>query len=172
MKSGSGKYFASAGAVLILAGASYASPCGDRGGQSGQQRGNSRPMMNVRHSANPSMVNRSGERGSVCPSTGGRSDRPMMNRGPQQTRGPQQAHVNTGRSGQNRGSECQKENGHSNQNRGNTGNSPREVGDNPTRGNTTRGNNGVGNGEDAAPPGNPPENDGAGTSPGNPGNRR
>jgi hypothetical protein len=33
------------------------------------------------------------------------------------------------------------------------------------------GNNGLGNGEDPAPPGNPPENDGAGTSPGNPGNK-
>jgi len=32
------------------------------------------------------------------------------------------------------------------------------------------GNNGVGNGEDAQPPGNPPVNDGPGTSPGNPGN--
>jgi len=31
------------------------------------------------------------------------------------------------------------------------------------------GNNGVGNGQDPQPPGNPPWNDGAGTSPGNPG---
>jgi hypothetical protein len=35
----------------------------------------------------------------------------------------------------------------------------------------TRGNNGVGNGVDPQPPGNPPVNDGPGTSPGNPGNR-
>lgn len=35
----------------------------------------------------------------------------------------------------------------------------------------TRGNNGVGNGLDPQPPGNPPINDGPGTSPGNPGNR-
>lgn len=35
-----------------------------------------------------------------------------------------------------------------------------------------RGNNGVGNGLDPQPPGNPPINDGEGTSPGNPGNRR
>ncbi|MCA9107287.1 MAG: hypothetical protein KDA83_17865, partial [Planctomycetales bacterium] len=34
-----------------------------------------------------------------------------------------------------------------------------------------RGNNGLGNGIDPAPPGNPPENDGVGTSPGNPGNQ-
>ncbi len=34
------------------------------------------------------------------------------------------------------------------------------------------GNNGVGNGEDPAPPGNPKPNDGPGTSPGNPGNGR
>lgn len=34
-----------------------------------------------------------------------------------------------------------------------------------------KGNNGLGNGIDPAPPGNPPENDGAGTSPGNPGNK-
>lgn len=32
-------------------------------------------------------------------------------------------------------------------------------------------NNGVGNGEDAQPPGDPPINDGAGTSPGDPGNQ-
>lgn len=32
-----------------------------------------------------------------------------------------------------------------------------------------KGNNGVGNGEDGAPPGLPPENDGSGTSPGDPG---
>ncbi len=34
----------------------------------------------------------------------------------------------------------------------------------------TKGNNGVGNGIDPAPPGNPSENDGTGTGPGNPGN--
>jgi hypothetical protein len=33
------------------------------------------------------------------------------------------------------------------------------------------GNNGVGNGYDPQPPGNPPVNDGVGTGPGNPGNR-
>jgi hypothetical protein len=33
----------------------------------------------------------------------------------------------------------------------------------------TRGNNGVGNGQDPAPPGNPPPNDGPGTGPGSPG---
>lgn len=35
----------------------------------------------------------------------------------------------------------------------------------------TKGNNGVGNGLDPQPPGNPPINDGPGTGPGNPGNR-
>jgi len=35
----------------------------------------------------------------------------------------------------------------------------------------TKGNNGVGNGQDPPPPGNPPVNDGPGTGPGNPGNR-
>ncbi len=35
-----------------------------------------------------------------------------------------------------------------------------------------KGNNGVGNGLDGQPPGNPRINDGPGTSPGNPGNRR
>jgi hypothetical protein len=35
----------------------------------------------------------------------------------------------------------------------------------------TKGNNGVGNGQDPQPPGNPPINDGPGTGPGNPGNR-
>lgn len=35
----------------------------------------------------------------------------------------------------------------------------------------THGNNGVGNGVDPAPPGNPPVNDGSGTGPGNPGNK-
>jgi hypothetical protein len=35
----------------------------------------------------------------------------------------------------------------------------------------TKGNNGVGNGVDPQPPGNPPVNDGSGTSPGNPGNK-
>jgi hypothetical protein len=34
-----------------------------------------------------------------------------------------------------------------------------------------KGNNGVGNGQDPAPPGNPPVNDGPGTGPGQPGNR-
>ena len=34
-----------------------------------------------------------------------------------------------------------------------------------------RSNNGVGNGTDPQPPGNPPINDGPGTAPGNPGNR-
>jgi hypothetical protein len=36
----------------------------------------------------------------------------------------------------------------------------------------TKGNNGVGNGVDPLPPGNPPENDGVGTSPGDPGQKR
>jgi hypothetical protein len=35
----------------------------------------------------------------------------------------------------------------------------------------SKGNNGVGNGLDPQPPGNPPRNDGPGTGPGNPGNR-
>ncbi|HUQ71880.1 MAG TPA: hypothetical protein VM165_20280 [Planctomycetaceae bacterium] len=35
-----------------------------------------------------------------------------------------------------------------------------------------KGNNGVGNGVDPQPPGNPPVNDGPGTGPGNPGNRK
>jgi hypothetical protein len=35
-----------------------------------------------------------------------------------------------------------------------------------------KGNNGVGNGVDPAPPGNPRLNDGPGTGPGNPGNKR
>lgn len=35
-----------------------------------------------------------------------------------------------------------------------------------------RGNNGVGNGQDPQPRGNPPINDGPGTGPGNPGRRR
>jgi hypothetical protein len=39
----------------------------------------------------------------------------------------------------------------------------------PTKGD--KGNNGVGNGVDPQPPGNPPVNDGPGTSPGNPGNK-
>jgi hypothetical protein len=38
-------------------------------------------------------------------------------------------------------------------------------------GSPRKGNNGVGNGEDPQPPGNPPINDGPGTGPGNPGNR-
>jgi len=37
--------------------------------------------------------------------------------------------------------------------------------------NWSHGNNGVGNGFDPQPPGNPPINDGLGTRPGNPGNR-
>jgi hypothetical protein len=37
---------------------------------------------------------------------------------------------------------------------------------------STKGNNGVGNGVDPQPPGNPPINDGPGTGPGNPGNRK
>jgi hypothetical protein len=36
---------------------------------------------------------------------------------------------------------------------------------------SVKGNNGVGNGIDPQPPGNPPVNDGPGTGPGNPGNR-
>ena len=40
-----------------------------------------------------------------------------------------------------------------------------------TNGETPKGNNGVGNGLDPQPPGNPPINDGTGTSPGNPGNQ-
>ena len=35
-----------------------------------------------------------------------------------------------------------------------------------------KGNNGVGNGEDPQPPGNPPVNDGPGTGPGSPGRRK
>lgn len=38
-------------------------------------------------------------------------------------------------------------------------------------GEKTHGNNGVGNGLDPQPPGNPPINDGPGTGPGHPGNR-
>lgn len=38
-------------------------------------------------------------------------------------------------------------------------------------GNTYHGNNGVGNGIDPQPPGNPPVNDGSGTGPGDPGNK-
>ena len=38
-------------------------------------------------------------------------------------------------------------------------------------GDSTQGNNGVGNGEDPQPPGDPPINDGPGTSPGDPGNQ-
>jgi hypothetical protein len=41
-----------------------------------------------------------------------------------------------------------------------------------TGGGVVRGDNGVGNGIDPQPPGNPPMNDGPGTGPGNPGNRR
>jgi hypothetical protein len=42
---------------------------------------------------------------------------------------------------------------------------------NESQDNPTHGNNGVGNGEDPQPPGNPPVNDGPGTGPGNPGNQ-
>lgn len=38
-------------------------------------------------------------------------------------------------------------------------------------GGAPKGNNGVGNGPDPQPPGNPPINDAPGTGPGNPGNR-
>jgi hypothetical protein len=38
-------------------------------------------------------------------------------------------------------------------------------------GGNPKGNNGVGNGLDPQPPGNPPINDGPGTGPGNPGNK-
>ena len=38
-------------------------------------------------------------------------------------------------------------------------------------GGVVHGNNGVGNGVDPQPPGNPPINDGPGTGPGNPGNK-
>lgn len=41
----------------------------------------------------------------------------------------------------------------------------------PSKPAKVKGNNGVGNGLDPQPPGNPPINDGPGTSPGNPGNR-
>jgi len=49
-----------------------------------------------------------------------------------------------------------------------TSNAIAKSGKGPPR---TRGNNGVGNGPDPQPPGNPPINDGPGTGPGNPGNR-
>ena len=39
------------------------------------------------------------------------------------------------------------------------------------KGKKPKGNNGVGNGLDGQPPGNPPVNDGTGTGPGNPGNK-
>ena len=42
---------------------------------------------------------------------------------------------------------------------------------NTGKSNNSKGNNGVGNGVDDQPPGNPPVNDGPGTSPGNPGNK-
>jgi hypothetical protein len=38
-------------------------------------------------------------------------------------------------------------------------------------GDVLKGNNGVGNGIDPPPPGNPPLNDGSGSGPGDPGNR-
>lgn len=44
--------------------------------------------------------------------------------------------------------------------------------DDPRRDTHRHGNNGLGNGEDPPPPGRPRENDGEGTEPGNPGNRR
>jgi hypothetical protein len=47
---------------------------------------------------------------------------------------------------------------------------PEEAAVTPTKG--SKGNNGVGNGVDPQPPGNPPINDGPGTGPGNPGNRQ
>ena len=40
-----------------------------------------------------------------------------------------------------------------------------------TNGSGQKGNNGVGNGVDPQPPGNPPVNDGPDTGPGNPGNK-
>jgi hypothetical protein len=40
-----------------------------------------------------------------------------------------------------------------------------------SQGSGQKGNNGVGNGEDPQPPGNPKVNDGPGTGPGNPGNK-
>jgi hypothetical protein len=40
-----------------------------------------------------------------------------------------------------------------------------------SQGSGQKGNNGVGNGIDPQPPGNPPVNDGPGTGPGNPGNK-
>ena len=40
-----------------------------------------------------------------------------------------------------------------------------------TGGGGPKGNNGIGNGPDPQPPGNPPINDGDGTGPGNPGNK-
>lgn len=42
---------------------------------------------------------------------------------------------------------------------------------NPGPGDNPNGNNGVGNGADPQPPGNPPVNDGPGTGPGNPGSK-
>ena len=42
----------------------------------------------------------------------------------------------------------------------------------PVKEHPVKGNNGLGNGEDPAPPGNPRVNDGPGTTPGHPGNRR
>ena len=48
--------------------------------------------------------------------------------------------------------------------------SPRDHGNDHDHGGP-KGNNGVGNGLDPQPPGNPPINDGPGTGPGNPGNK-
>ncbi|HEY3321622.1 MAG TPA: hypothetical protein VGP72_14225 [Planctomycetota bacterium] len=50
---------------------------------------------------------------------------------------------------------------------GSSGTTPTPI--NPGKG--SKGNNGVGNGVDPQPPGNPPVNDGPGTGPGNPGNK-
>ncbi|HEY3324537.1 MAG TPA: PA14 domain-containing protein [Planctomycetota bacterium] len=57
-------------------------------------------------------------------------------------------------------------------NPGNQGGTPSNSGGASNgQGQGSKGNNGVGNGVDPAPPGNPPVNDGAGTGPGNPGNK-
>ncbi|MEO7299863.1 MAG: hypothetical protein ABI042_14950 [Verrucomicrobiota bacterium] len=52
------------------------------------------------------------------------------------------------------------------------GTGPGSPGTQPHCPNPIHGNNGVGNGIDPQPPGNPPINDGPGTGPGNPGNRK
>ncbi len=56
-------------------------------------------------------------------------------------------------------------------NNGNHGNNGKGNQGNGNNGNKVKGNNGVGNGIDAQPRGNPPINDGKGTSKGNPGNK-